>query len=98
MFSTPWSRISFVITAGLFLKFAPPLLWLSDRWYPPETWGFLVPYLTGTAIYLWGCTLLALAKRRDALWGATGLLCVCALPILISLENRADANLTSRKR
>ena len=90
MFSRHWSRVIFVIIVGLALKFGSPLVWLFDLSNPLRTWVFLVPYLSGTAIYLWGCSLFAQAKNRSPLWGCTGFLCVFAMPILYSLKDRSQ--------
>ena len=90
MISRPWSRVIGVIAVGLALKFGSPLVWLLDLERPLRTWAFLVPYLLGTAVYLWGCSLFAEAKSRSRMWGCTGLLCVFALPILYSLQDRSQ--------
>ena len=90
MMSQPWSRVIGVILLGLALKFGSPLVWLLDLTNPLRTWAFLVPYLLGTAVYLWGCSLFAHAKNRSRLWGATGLLCVFAMPILFFLDDRSQ--------
>ena len=90
MISRTWSRVIGVIVVGLALKFGSPLVWLLDLANPLRTWAFLVPYLLGTAVYLWGCSLFAEAKSRSRLWGCTGLLCVFALPILCSLQDRSQ--------
>ena len=89
MISRTWSRVLGVILIGLALKFGSPLVWLLDLANPLRTWAFLVPYLLGTAIYIWGCSLFAEAKSRSRLWGSIGLLCVLALPVLYSLQDRS---------
>ena len=90
MIPRPWSRVVGVIIIGLALKFGSPLVWLLDLTNPLRTWAFLVPYLLGTVVYLWGCSLFAQAKNRSRFWGATGLLCVFAMPILYFLNDRSQ--------
>lgn len=90
MISRTWFRVIGVIVVGLALKFGSPLVWLLDLTNPLRTWAFVVPYLLGTAVYLWGCSLFAQAKNRSLLWGCTGLLCVFAMPILFCLDDRSQ--------
>jgi predicted membrane protein len=88
MISHTWRRVTGVIIVGLALKFGSPLIRLLDLPTPLRTWAFLVPYLLGTAVYLWGCSLFAQAKNQSRLWGLTGFLCVFAVPILYFLSDR----------
>jgi len=86
MISRNQKRAWWIIICGLILKFGSPSIFLIDLAKPTETFVFLVPYLLGTATYLWGCSAYAVSKNRHAAWGCTGLFCVLALPFLIRLE------------
>lgn len=84
-----WNRTAVLIITGLALKFGSPLVWALELPRPVEIWAFLVPYCLGNVIYLWGCCVWCVAKNRNVAWGFSGFLCVCAIPIIHSLQPRA---------
>lgn len=86
MISRNRKRAWWIIFCGLVLKFGSPAIFLLELPKPTETNVFLVPYLLGTGIYLWGCSAYAVSKNRHAAWGFAGLFCVLALPFLIRMK------------
>ena len=83
------------IGAGLLLLIGPAALGalLASRGIsatPALLRAKFILQLVGYAVFIWGCTMLAMAKGRSPAWGAFGLLSAFGLIPLVLLVDRSN--------